>query len=286
MKLMHKYLLPQAKHIKLLILIGVVVTPALNTYAQNSGLQIATSGEAFVDSRTGEIRGIESSIAVFRKTVVNNAASNFNNPIAAQLQNPLGSTKEATLKKTSKEIVASETAVKETSETAVAINDKETVAATEVKQVRVLNVPATTTVTSTTIYDISGITATPSRQYTSLQAGFKFTYFDRRGIVQSPAGVIELYKLEKGITTRSFCIPWGGCASSNIPIQITANGQPIVADAGTGRVAGTGSGKSPLYLVVLPNGGYLQPGEYAFIDKSTLTRDGSALVCFTFTVRQ
>lgn len=286
MKLMHKYLLPQAKHIKLLVLMGVFVTLALNTYAQNSGLQIATSGEAFVDSRTGEIRGIEASIAVFRKAVVNNAASNFNNVTAAQLQNPQGSTKDATLKKTPKKIVASETAVKDTPETAAPINDKDTVAAIEVKQVRVLNIPATTTMTSATIYDIPGTTAIPSRQYTSLQAGFKFTYFGRRGIAQSPAGVIELYKLEKGINTRSFCIPWDGCSASNIPIQITANGQPVAADSGTGRVAGTASGKSPLYLVVLTNGGYLQPGEYAFIDKSSLTHDGSAMVCFAFTVRQ
>jgi hypothetical protein len=282
MKIIHKHLLLTDKHIKILILIGLtLITATLNTHAQNSGFQIATSGEVTI-MRDGEVRinGITPNTASLRKTVVSNAVNNFNQLTPAQLQNPIGSTKQSTAKETtSKEIVAAETTVKETSET---------VPATAVKQAKPINVlvdPATT-ITSATIYDIPGTTSIPSRQYTSLQAGFKFTYYDRNRTTQSPAGIIELYKLEKGTNIRSFCIPSGGCASVNIPIQITANGQPVVADAGGNAGAGGGTGKSPLYLVVLPNGGYLQPGEYAFIDKSSLYLNGSALVCFTFTVRQ
>jgi hypothetical protein len=165
-------------------------------------------------------------------------------------------------------------------------NPKEKVVITDDKKnitPKTITPPAITT--SGTIYDIPGNTAIS--QYTSLQANFQFSFYNiTNRTLTSPAGVIELYKLEKGANTRSFCIPSGGCASVNIPIQITANGQPVVASAGTGGGAGAATGKSPMYLVVLPNGGYLQPGEYAFIDKSSLKPDGSALVCFTFTVKQ
>ncbi len=96
--------------------------------------------------------------------------------------------------------------------------------------------------------------------------------------------MIELYKLEKSSRIRSFCIPSGNCTSLNIPIQITLNGQPVVPNAGNTANAGAGAGKSPVYFVVIPSG-YLQTGEYAFIDKSTLTTDGSAIQCFAFTVK-
>ena len=147
---------------------------------------------------------------------------------------------------------------------------------------KIIVAPVLTTIG--TIYDIPGNTAT--NQYSSLQANFKFFFYNGNTRSSgSPAGLVELYKLEKGPNTRSFCIPSGGCASVNIPIQITANGQAVVPEATTGG-GGRASGKSPLYLVILPNGGYLQPGEYAFIDKSSLKQDGTALLCFTFTVKQ
>jgi hypothetical protein len=86
--------------------------------------------------------------------------------------------------------------------------------------------------------------------------------------ISNPAIVIELYKLEVGTSCRSFSIPAGSCNSVNIPIQITSDGARV-----------------PVYSVAIPSG-YLQPGEYAFIDKSSLNTDGSALVCFAFTVKQ
>jgi hypothetical protein len=257
----------------------------LNAHAQNSNLQIATASEIAAD-RTGEFRftGIEFSIATLRKTVVNAA---LNQLTPEQLRNPVGSTKEIT----PKEKIAEQPAVNETGSKEITMleKDKKTVATAEVKQNKQINtfsVPATTTITSATIYDIAGATAIPSRQYTSLQAAFKFLFYNgTTRMASSPAGIIELYKLEKSTSSRSFCIPSGGCASVNIPIQITVNGQPVMPDAGI-IDARAGAGKSPLYMVVLPNGGYLQPGEYAFIDKSSLSRDGSALKCFAFTVRQ
>lgn len=156
----------------------------------------------------------------------------------------------------------------------------------EIKAVSQQVVAAPVTRALSTIYDIQGNTSI--NQYTSLQANFQFLFLDpSQRIPSNPAGVIELYKLEKGNNTRTFCIPSGSCSSVNIPIQITVNGQPVVAGARiNGATAGTGVGKPAIYMVVIPNGGYLQPGEYAFIDKSSLKPDGSALVCFTFTVKQ
>jgi hypothetical protein len=147
-------------------------------------------------------------------------------------------------------------------------------------------VTAPVTRTLSTIYDIPGNTSI--NQYTSLQANFHFFYFNSSAgparTPSNPAGVVELYKLEKGINTRTFCIPTGSCLSVNIPIQITDNGQPVVAGASVN--VGGAYGKPSIYMVVIPNGGYLEPGEYAFIDKASLKADGAALVCFTFTVKQ
>lgn len=100
----------------------------------------------------------------------------------------------------------------------------------------------------------------------------------RGNVVFNPSDAIELYKLEKGIYTHTFCIPPGGCTSVNIPIQITGDG--YIPAAGTGTAAGKTGG----YMVVIPSG-YLQPGEYAFIDKSSLKADGSALAYFGFNVK-
>jgi hypothetical protein len=133
-------------------------------------------------------------------------------------------------------------------------------------------------IASATVYDITGNTS--SNLYTSLQASFHFYYSKANNPTQgSPEGFVELYKLEIGASTRSFCIPAGKCASVNIPIQITAKGS--TPNSGKGASSG-----NSMYMVTLSNGNYLQPGEYAFIDKSSLSRDASALYCFSFTVKQ
>ena len=101
----------------------------------------------------------------------------------------------------------------------------------------------------------------------------------RGNVVFNPSDEIELDKLQKGINTRTFCIPTGVCTSVNIPIQITGDG--YIPASGTGAAAGKTSG----YMVIIPYG-YLQPGEYAFIDKSSLKPNGPALICFAFNVKQ
>lgn len=134
------------------------------------------------------------------------------------------------------------------------------------------------TITSTTIYEIANNTSTD--QYTSLQANFVFSFYNiNNTLISGLSEIIELYKLEKGATTRSFCIPAGNCTAINIPIQISDNASPDIH----GTVKGAGAGKSTIHHITIPSG-YLSAGEYAFIDKSTLKADGTALVCFAFTV--
>jgi hypothetical protein len=130
-------------------------------------------------------------------------------------------------------------------------------------------------VTSTTIYDISGATA--QDQYTSLQANFIFKFVNvNSNVIGSLSEIIELYKLEKGATNRSFCIPSGNCTAVKIPMQISDN----IGIPGNGSGAAT----TIVHRITVPSG-YLAAGEYAFIDKSTLTADGTAMVCFAFTVK-
>ena len=133
-------------------------------------------------------------------------------------------------------------------------------------------------ITSTTIYDIKDNSA-PDK-YTSLQANFVFTFYNiNNTLISGLSEIIELYKLEKGATSRSFCIPAGNCLAINIPIQISDNASPDIH----GSEKGAGAGKSTIHQITIPSG-YLSAGEYAFIDKSTLTADGTGLVCFAFTV--
>ena len=273
----------QQKFITIILFCLLTTCTATPGFAQSSGLQIGTSGEIANQIRNGKFSGIEGIKAVLRKTVVN---TTLNQQTAEQLRNPVSSTKQKAAKETiTKAKIVEEQSVKETEEKVDTApkKDKKTAKSSEPKQNLSINpiyVPKTTIITSATIYDIIGATAIPTRQYTSLQASFLFLFFNRNSGVQNPVGLIELYKLEKGVNTRSFCIPSGGCASINIPIQITTNGQPVIAGAGVSTAITSG------YAVVLSNGGYLQPGEYAFIDKSSLIRDGSSLICFTFSVKQ
>lgn len=133
-------------------------------------------------------------------------------------------------------------------------------------------------IASTTIYDIAGNTA--PNQYTSLETNFIFTFYNVNGIViNSLSEIIELYKLEKGASSRSFCIPAGNCTAVNIPIQISGNASDDIRISGKGA----GAGRAILHHITIPSG-YLSAGEYTFIDKATLTADGTALVCFAFTV--
>ncbi|MEO6133559.1 MAG: hypothetical protein ABIP35_00310 [Ginsengibacter sp.] len=138
--------------------------------------------------------------------------------------------------------------------------------------------PTSPVITSATIYDIKANTAPD--QYTSLQANFVFTFYNtNNALISGLSEIIELYKLEKGAITRSFCIPAGNCKAINIPIQISDNASPDIH----GTEKGAGAGKSTIHHITIPSG-YLSAGEYAFIDKSTLSADGTALVCFAFTV--
>jgi hypothetical protein len=151
-------------------------------------------------------------------------------------------------------------------------------AKTVVTKLNPLTTPEPILTTSGTIYDIP--VATSLNQFTSLQANFKFLY-NVHGLFQTQVSnfnavqYIELYKLEKGTDKRSFCIPAGSCSSINIPIQITGNGLYGL----------TNEPAHGVFTVTIPSG-YLQPGEYAFIDKSSLTADSKSLVCFPFTVKQ
>ncbi|MGG9960413.1 hypothetical protein [Ferruginibacter sp. SUN106] len=246
---------------KKLILFIVFYITVIKAEAQTSGLFIGTTSGYKIFNPDGSLNfkgGITSAIAALRVQIIKpRVDKKITSPVDPKVQ------------------------ISETNIDSVVTNKD------EIKAVSQQAVAAPVTRTLSTIYDIPGNTSV--NQYTSLQANFQFLFFDpsqRIRTPSNPAGVIELYKLEKGSNTRTFCIPSGNCSSVNIPIQITENGQPVVAGAGiNGATAGAGVGKPPIYMVVIPNGGYLQPGEYAFIDKSSLKPDGSALVCFTFTVR-
>ena len=78
----------------------------------------------------------------------------------------------------------------------------------------------------------------------------------------APAAFVSLYKLTVGKTNRSFTMNNDGSASSDlIPVQ-------LIQDATQGSY----------YKVFLGPGASLFQGEYAFVDKSTLTTDGKITV--------
>ena len=232
------------------LLLVLFISALSKTNAQTSGLRIAASYE-ITYANSGELRFKSNllSAAVLRK-LINEAK--IQEIIATK--DPIG-----TIKKEGTDNIKKNVTIKEA--------------------------PIRVVTTSGTIYDIPGSTA--AYQYTSLQASFKFVY-EVRGLSAQQVNAfnaqqsIELYKLEKGDNTRSFCIPSGSCTSVNIPIQITGNGLHGVSNYG-GAGAATGKGDN-LFTIVIPSG-YLAPGEYAFIDKSSLTADGNSLKCFAFTVR-
>ena len=236
-----------SRYIFLLVMFTMVL---LQTNAQSSGLRIAASNEI----GTGQFKGNLLSNAALRKIV--QQAKKQEIPATKDIAEP---------------------AKKEIPDDVKAANDTK-------KSQTIKEIPAPVVTTSATIYDIPGSTAV--YQYTSLQASFKFRYY-LHGTTAQPQNisdisqVIELYKLEKGANTRSFCIPAGSCTSVNIPIQITGRGLLN----GNSNGAGAESGYNSCFTVLIPSG-YLQPGEYAFIDKSSLSADFTALQCFAFTVKQ
>ncbi|MFN8252456.1 MAG: hypothetical protein U0V75_11305 [Ferruginibacter sp.] len=120
---------------------------------------------------------------------------------------------------------------------------------------------------NSSIFIIDG--ASSPRQYTSLQAAKLVFDFNCK------ATEIEMYKLETGTSTRSFSIPLhsNGNKAENIPVQISNYTES------SPRLAGS-------YRHIMPVQGYLQPGEYVIIDKSTLSADGSRLGCLAFSVKQ
>lgn len=256
MNLNYRHFMKPNDYGKRVISILLLISAAqLNVQAQLSGLKIAAAGEVVTDPRAGvTVKGIEKSIAVLRKTV------KYDN------------------EEKQKQIVAAKDPAQITKPIAVETITKEAKKSILVKELH----PAVVT-TSGTIYDIPG--STSLHQYSSLQANFKFLYDQRFLSAQQYNGFnvtqsIELYKMEKGTDVRSFCIPSGNCNSVNIPIQISGNGLRGGA-SNTGGVSSTWG----IFTVAISTG-YLLPGEYAFIDKSSLKPDGSALACFTFTVKQ
>ena len=231
------------KYTFLLLLLTITM---LQTHGQRSGLRIAALNEI---GAGGQFKGNSLSTAALRKLVNEDKKQQI-----ATTKDPIGSTK------------------KEAPGYAKAANDAPQ---SQSRQA----IPGPVVTTSGTIYDMPG--STSIYQYTSLQASFIFLY-ELNGLspqqqnISDISQVIELYKLEKGASTRSFCIPSGGCTSVNIPIQITGQGLHHPGEAW---------GKNLHFTIVIPSG-YLQPGEYAFIDKSSLSADFTALNCFAFTVKQ
>jgi len=246
--------------VKQLILVIVLYIAVTKAEAQTSGLFIGTLTGYKIVNPDGSLNlkgGIASAIAALRVQIIKpKIDKNAVVPVDPKLVNTDGNIDPVAINKDSIKVVSQQV------------------------------VAAPVTRTLSTIYDIPGNTS--GNQYTSLQANFHFIYFNSSAgpgrAPSNPAGAVELYKLEKGVNTRTFCIPAGSCLSVNIPIQMTDNGQPVVAGASVN--VGGAYGKPSIYMVVIPNGGYLQPGEYAFIDKGSLKADGSALVCFAFTVKQ
>ena len=262
--------------IKKSIFLLVLFTMALlQTNAQRSGLYISTLNNPDFSNLRG---GIPATTAALRKEIARdfpinkgiNQAIKKEIPVATKIEKQVAteSEKQKTIEKEAPVTTDKETSEKTVKETL----SKNSTIPTDLK---------ITYTTNYTIYDMPGNTAV--LQLTSLQASFKFMFINTNNIKESisnnSAGLIELYKLEKNSSIRTFCIPSGNCTSLNIPIQITLNGQPVVPNAVNASAAGA------VYFVIIPSG-YLQPGEYAFIDKSTLTTDGTSIQCFAFTVKQ
>lgn len=121
---------------------------------------------------------------------------------------------------------------------------------------------------SGTVYVVPGITS--AKQFTSLQVNIVLPNDCR-------ATELELYKVDISSGVRSFAIPAGtnGNTAINIPVTI----EPSAALTLGGKPTGS-------YRKIKPLVGYLQPGEYILIDKSTLSQDGSKIGCVAFSVKQ
>lgn len=121
---------------------------------------------------------------------------------------------------------------------------------------------------SGTIFTISGITS--ANQIYSLAATFSFSEKPSGRTISQISSFIQLYKLE-AVKYRSFSIPVGNNSATLIPIQVKPK-------------HGTKGYLPGAYDISFPSGN-LQTGEYAFIDKSSMNSNGSALISFPFTIK-
>lgn len=111
---------------------------------------------------------------------------------------------------------------------------------------------------SISVYEIQG--GKSANRILAIEAMFRATS-DNMTAKTDPASVIQLYKLAVSKTKRSFSLtPDSKVQSSSVPISFQQD--------------------EFLNFKILLSG-YLTPGEYAFIDKSTVKSDGSVTV-FTF----
>jgi len=113
------------------------------------------------------------------------------------------------------------------------------------------------------VFEISE--ATSANSYTSIQA----TFFGFSSPVDL-SSMIELYKLEVTGTKRIFSVISKTTASEKIPVTF----KKIITDAAT-----------PVSRYIIGISNYLATGEYALINKSTLTSKGNIISCYAFSIK-
>jgi hypothetical protein len=118
------------------------------------------------------------------------------------------------------------------------------------------------------IFMLAGASSTVST--TSIQAKFGF---DGNA---SDSTNIELYKLEVKDGNRIFSVIPGKTLAVKIPINFLEKQPP------TGGTKDDPYGRSEVNQVKIPN--YLTQGEYVFIDKASISHDGTQMNCYAFKV--
>lgn len=143
------------------------------------------------------------------------------------------------------------------------------VTASQKKQVvKPQDLPMPKMIQSGTVYVVPGEAS--AKQFTSLQVNM---------VLEKSCATpdLELYKVDAKNGLRSFSIPAGMNGNTAVIIPITI--EPSAELSLGGKPSGS-------YRKIKPLAGYLQPGEYILIDKSTLSQDGSKIGCVAFSVKQ
>jgi hypothetical protein len=118
------------------------------------------------------------------------------------------------------------------------------------------------------IFVLDGASSTVAT--TSIQAKFGFD-----GDASDSVN-IELYKVEVKDGNRIFSVMAGKTSAVRIPINFLEKMPP------TGSTQNDPYGRSGVNQVKIPN--YLTQGEYVFIDKASINRDGAQINCYTFKI--